>query len=251
MRIIWRYFLVATLLAGNLSAADIAFDAKAKNNDETASTAVLSATHVVGAGASRMLCIWVGARDGSEPTVSSVTVGGIPATFKRAGTRGSGFSKVELWILPNPPTGSQVVTATWSANIDFKTIVTGSFFNVSPFLGATFDDEQCLDPTASIVPTVKNSWIVDGMHSQDGVTPAPGAGQTLIDKAINTGDTRALACSYEPTNGQSTVAMSWEAFVGCSSHVLAELLPATSELSPYLKNSNRLLLTPPRPSWVP
>jgi len=89
----------------------IAYDSVGSGNNGDG-TSNITWTHVVGSGANRFMAIGISIRTVSV-SVSSVTVGGQPATFIRSDVRGSEV-KGEVWYLVNPDSGSKTVTVTLS-----------------------------------------------------------------------------------------------------------------------------------------
>jgi len=146
----------------------ISFDASSQGyNDGTGST-TSSISHTVGSGSNRLLIVSIFHQD-TDQTVSGVTADGVAMTFLARTSFGSGGTarKIEMWYLLTPNVGSQTITATFTGNTNWRSLIATSYFGVKQ---TDFPDASATPSSSSsstIVGTLtvgENAWQV--FHSQ-------------------------------------------------------------------------------------
>lgn len=100
------------------------YDNSGTNN--TTNVASISCTFTITTNANRICMVSV--LEDDNRTVSTLTVGGVSATYLGRKIVGSGFEAIELWYLIAPSTGSQTATATFDANNGGYCIITAVTF---------------------------------------------------------------------------------------------------------------------------
>lgn len=114
-------FLVCLLFLAAVSSraqAQIAFDASSSANTGAVDQTSLTWSHTVGAGSNRILVVGVSIRNSAGQTVSSVTYAGVGLTFIGAQSNGTN-SRIEMWRLLAPATGTNSIVVTMSAGAHF------------------------------------------------------------------------------------------------------------------------------------
>ena len=142
----------------------IGFDDVSTSSSDTSPISFLHS--VTTSGADRILIVGVSAEGGE--TVDSVDYGGQPLIEIRTDDGGDALSS--LWYLVDPPTGSNSVDVTFSA--DVEAIVGAMSFTcvhqtnpIDVDNGDTGSDDT---PTVGLTTNVDNAWIVDVVGTVDG-----------------------------------------------------------------------------------
>ncbi len=197
----------STLKALPLTA--LAYDASASI---AANTASVTLSHTTGAGVDRLLLVGVSMRSGDQ-SVNSVTYNGLALT--RVGEQSNGAAtRMEMWQLINPPSGTYNVVATLSAS--GRAVVGATTFSgvdqtepLGPFVSTTGTSAA---PSVT-VSSAAGEIVFDTVANAAGQTAmAPGAGQTerwdVDSGGFNAQDVRGGASTEA---GAASVTMSWTA----------------------------------------
>ncbi len=189
----------------------VAFDASAQagsSNNDPFTTATITINP-----SANYFVILIGIRS-TTTIVSTVTVGGIPATLLLAQNHPSIARRAELWRLQNPPTGSVTVTVTMSGSIRHAWVA-ASFKNVdaaTPLGGNNSSTGNSTGPNVTISPRAANSLMVGGFYWNADV-PAmitQWAGQTSIGSVPTIGgNITSVHSARETTQGAAGVDLTW------------------------------------------
>lgn len=157
-----RWCCILILFLPSLAQAQIAVDAVSSAESGVPGTST-SNTHVVGAAAT-FVGVCVASRDigGAVQPVTSVTVGGVAATFVNRSLSPANTVSAELWTLVSPPTGSQTVSVTNNAAND-RTVTTTISLN-----GVTTSGTLGTAVTAADPGSADENTNVDGIPSAGG-----------------------------------------------------------------------------------
>lgn len=205
MKIKSLFALLFALLLTVAVHAQVAFDAVSSNTVSSNTGTTLTWTHTP-VGTPTAVAVEVMNYNGG-PTVSSVKYGS--ATLTQAVTQAIGTSSVAIYCVPNPPSGAQTVTITFSG--------TGSYTQGAAITVTGSNTSTCFDGTNSAGGTgtaatvtvtggTSNDLVVDMVGNNNGQTATVGGGQT--SRFSN------LAASANETSGStkpgaSSVTMSW------------------------------------------
>jgi hypothetical protein len=212
MRILATLFLLCMLWSG--AEAAITFDA-VNTTDTTFSTSPSVNVTVGGGCTDRAIVAYVAWQTPGGPgSISSMTIGGSPATFIDGVSPGSASinRRIEMWYRAGNSTGSNTVTATMDGEKDFVTISARSYCGVhqTATLGtsATADNNGNNAAATVDVSSATGEWVVDAvMTSSTATTLTVGAGQTQRNNdAVHVGTF--LSGSSDET-GAATTTMSW------------------------------------------
>jgi uncharacterized repeat protein (TIGR01451 family) len=216
------------LMATQVHAQGIAFDAASNSNTGTVTAASLTWAHTIGAaGVNRILIVGVSIRNSSSQTVSNVTYNGTNLTLVGQSTNSTN-ARVEIWRLIAPATGAHNVVVTLSAAARFvggAASFTGVSQTASLALGAFFPATgNTPTPTVNVTSVLQGQLVIDTIANANLATataaPCVGAGQTQrwTDRTTNgtAGNNTPGAGSTEPGPAAGgTVAMTWR-LEGCS-----------------------------------
>jgi len=211
MRIFAALFLVGLLGSG--AEAAITFDA-INTTDATFVTSPSVNVTVDGACTDRAIIAYVAWQTPGGPgSISSMTIGGSPATFIEGVSPGSASiaRRIEMWYRAGNSTGSNTVTATMDGEKDFITISARSYCGIhqTATLGtpATADNNGANAIATVDVSSAAGEWVLDAVMTSSAATLTVGAGQTQRNNdATHVGVF--LSGSSDET-GAGTTTMSW------------------------------------------
>lgn len=202
-----------------LCAAQTAFAAITIGNTSSgnSSASALTFAHTVGPGSSRILIVGVSIDETTTVNViSSVTYGGAPLTNIGNTTSTGNVTRISLWRLVNPPSGTaNIVVTPVSGNVEEFVAGATSYFGVNQTtpLG-TFAQAIGNSGTPTVnVASATNDLVVDAVAVEGallGNSISVGAGQSQrynVNTAVLLGGGMIGAGSTEP--GAATVTMSW------------------------------------------
>lgn len=162
-------------------------------------------TTAIPAGSDRLLVFLVGM--GSSKTIISCKFAGIDLT--RHVQHSSGFEKIEIWYLVNPPVGSANLVATFSGDPGTAEGIAYSLSSVDQVVAinqAATNAGSGTSVSTSIAPTVSNSWLFDvGYLTPSLVDPGATVGTDQTASALK-GSSGGTFISRKEVNPTS---MSW------------------------------------------
>jgi len=170
-------------------------------------------------GSNRLLVVGVAIRDTGNPTVSSITYGGVGLTFIRADTL-LGSVRSELWYLVGPASGSNniVVTLSSSANAAMGAVSLTGVEQSSPLDAHNGGTGTSTAPSTTVTTVSDNAWVIDNVAFRSTGTNAPtataGSGQTerwsaYYDGSAMQQNVRSKGSTEGPKSPAGSVVMDW------------------------------------------
>lgn len=149
------------LLVTSPVTANIAFNNAAGGTYQASGT--LTSSFTMGTGANGVLFVWNESGGAADPT--SITYNGIALTKVIAGATGDGIS---LWQLIAPPSGAHTISVTSAGQIYYSPLSYTGVSQATPINASTATSGGSTAATATLTPTVSNTWMVS--YVQDDAT---------------------------------------------------------------------------------
>lgn len=155
----------------------VAFDLATTNDPGNSASESYSHTCT---GSERFIAVVI-TMDNNTTTGTAVTYGGFPLHLARRRADAS-LSSVEIWVLANPPSGSNTVAITLSGSVNHgSTALSLTGVHQTRPIGTTTDSiGNATTQTTTIGTRVDNSWVIAGLNfNNTGGTPSvTGTNQT-------------------------------------------------------------------------
>lgn len=176
---------------------------------------ILQASYIVGGGT------------GSAQALSTVAIGASNFTKlqRHEADSGGNSAYTEIWYLIAPPTGAQTITVTWASTPTHSVLSAISLYNVDQITGINSGSVNngggdTLNPSVSITPTNKNSWILGAMAS--GATPSAQNQTSIFLGTVDSSSNVTASAQYNATptiNSSNT--LSWTQLTGSVCSLIA------------------------------
>ena len=137
-----------------------------------------------------IVCTHVEMGGGVNRSVSSITYNGVGLTkIHDYYDTDANDTRVEIWYLVAPATGSNSIVVTWSGNVNRGRVFAISYYGVhqaSPVNASQEESDTATSPSISVTPTVFDTIILAfyGISNVDAVVNSVGAGQTLRHSSV-------------------------------------------------------------------
>lgn len=181
-------FVVACVLLASPAAAQLARSSGSFQALGSGGVGATTKTYsiVVPSGCTRLFFAFVGPFTGLGTTVTSVVRDG--QTFTEVGNTQSvpdPGRDTYLFALNSPNSGTNDVTVTWSASVDYMSAIS-TCYDSSGVLGtASVTKESDTRTTGTVTVAQTNSWLVGLGQVQFGVPPTAGPGTSVVGSATD------------------------------------------------------------------
>lgn len=155
-------------------------------------TDTVSISHTIAAD-TNMIVVFVGARDGSDPTISSITYNSVAMTELVTAANGGTYMKTFCYYMLNPPSGAQTLQVTFNQAqnaIRMEVIDVKNASAVQPQASGNSTTSNGTTCTPSVT-TTGPAVILWGMYGGGSVVPSSSGDGTQIDIGSTGGGTPA------------------------------------------------------------
>ncbi len=209
--------LVAPFFVAHHAHAAIAFDASSTAAIITSGSSIGWSHTITSSGANTYLIVGVGAKKtSSDPTVSSVVYGGVSMTQVTSTCITSSITHIcsSVWVLFNPPTGTNNATATysttvnggWAAGVSYTGVNQSNTVDATQTGSGTTSGSQ----TVTITTNTDNSWVYSFAEiawqsgTSGSITPSQtDRGNSGASNVASTGDQQDTNSVVHPAGSQA------------------------------------------------